>query len=210
MKPDLDQNDREFLDHLQRHPVATVTELCDSLGITATAVRQRLERLRHLGLVDRQRNRSGRGRPHYEYQVSDLGRRSLGENYTDLAQILWREIERIEDDELRARLLQRIEDALVDHYGRTVNPTGTLGERLEQLRTALVNRGFDVEQDGTSELPVLRENNCPYLELAEQDRRICELEQAVFERVLGASLERTSRCLDGHTCCEFQATERIS
>ena len=48
MKVFLDFNDREFLDRLHRLRAATVQELCDDLGVTATAVRQRLTRL--LGL----------------------------------------------------------------------------------------------------------------------------------------------------------------
>ena len=55
-------------------------------------------------------------------------------------------------------------------------------------------------------LPVLREHWCPYYELASSDRQVCELERQVFEEVLGSQVTRTSCCLDGDACCEFEAS----
>ena len=83
---------------------------------------------------------------------------------------------------------------------------GTLAERFGRLRSAMADLGYDVETDLSGDLPILRENNCPYLELASSDPSICELEQNVFRRVLGAEVALTQCCLEGHTCCEFQAT----
>ena len=45
----------------------------------------------------------------------------------------------------------------------------TLRERIEQLKTALLERGFDVEVDDSGLLPILRENSCPSLGLARSD-----------------------------------------
>ncbi len=203
MKLALDSNDREFLDRLHRIGGATVQDLCVELGITATAVRQRLTRLYGQGLVSREAERIGRGRPRHTYLVTDAGLRELGDNYSDLALILWREMRRIEEPEVRDRLVGRVRDALVQRYGKVV--TGhTVGKRIEELKSALTERGFDVEVDSSGGLPILRENNCPYFELASDDPAICELEQEVFQTVLGTDVTRTQCCLDGHSCCEFQ------
>ena len=64
-----------------------------------------------------------------------------------------------------------------------------------------------MEIDHSQELPILRETNCPYLELAETDSGICELECDVFADVLHAEVHRTTHCLDGSYCCEFQVCE---
>ncbi|QDU79973.1 MarR family protein [Polystyrenella longa] len=206
MRANLDQNDRQFLEQLGRQGSATVPEICDRLGVTATAVRQRLVRLRAAGFIERELVRNGRGRPHHAYQVSSLGQRELGDNYAELAAILWQELQTIEEPDVRAHLQQRIQEALVKRYGRDVDGE-TLHERVEQLKTALQDRGFDVEVDQTGPLPVLRERNCPYLELAQSDPRICEMEQLVYEKILGSSVSLTSCCLDGHHCCEFVTSE---
>ena len=178
-------------------------EICDELGVTATAVRQRLLRLQNLNFVQRKAVRSGRGRPYHTYSVTHTGQRELGDNYSDLAMILWRELRQIEDPPVRELVFERIREALVARYGHLVQAE-TLGERFRQLGEALSDRGFHVEVDSTGQLPILRENNCPYLELAHSDPAICELEKEVFRKVLGSEVELTQCCLDGHSCCEFQ------
>ncbi|MCA9042575.1 MAG: MarR family transcriptional regulator [Planctomycetaceae bacterium] len=207
MKVSLDQNDRQFLEQLNRQGASTVPEICDSLGVTATAVRQRLVRLRSAGFIERELVRNGRGRPHHAYRVSDIGQRELGDNYSELAAILWQELQTIEEPAVRAHLQQRIQEALVKRYGRDVDGE-TVQERIAQLKTSLQERGFDVEVDETGPLPILRERNCPYLELAQSDPRICEMEQLVYEKILGSSVSLTSCCLDGHHCCEFVTADQ--
>lgn len=181
----------------------TVQEICDEMGVTATAVRQRLNRLQGRGMVSREAERVGRGRPRHTYLVTEAGLRELGDNYVDLALILWREMRSIEETEIRERIVGRVREALVRRYGKVVNAQ-SVGERFHELKSALVERGFDVEVDASGSLPILRENNCPYLELASDDPTICELEQSVFEAVLGTDVTLTQCCLDGHSCCEFQ------
>lgn len=202
MKTNLDQNDRTFLEQLSQLGAATVPEICDLLGVTATAVRQKLVRLHSLGMVDRELVRAGRGRPHHTYSVSQAGSRELGDNYSELAAILWNELQVIEDPAVRGLLLNRIQEALVQRYGENVDGE-TVQERMRQLKSSLHDRGFDVEVDETGPLPILREKNCPYLELAQHDPRICEMEQLVYEKILGSSVSLAKSCLEGHNCCEF-------
>lgn len=200
----LDSADRDFLRRVHRLDTATVQELCDELGVTATAVRQRLGRLVAGGFVGRKEVREGRGRPHHTYSITDRGLRELGDNYSELAAILWEELRSLPDGRVRRAVLDRIQEAMARRYGRGVDGR-TVKERIEQLRRTLAESGFDVEVDAQGRLPVLRENNCPYYDLASADSSICELEQRVFERVLGAPVALTHRCVDGHNCCEFQA-----
>lgn len=202
----IDGSERDFLRRLHRRESATIQDLCSDLGVTATAVRQRLSRLVAGGYVVRKEVREGRGRPHHTYSISERGLRELGDNYSELATILWGELKNIPDSHVRQVIFGRIEETLIARYGRGVNGQ-TVRERVEQLSGRLAESGFDVEVDAEGQLPILRENNCPYYELAAADPSICELEHRVFERVLGTTLALTHRCVDGHHCCEFQAGE---
>ena len=203
MKVELDTIDREFLDRLNRLGSATIQEICAERGVTATAVRQRLIRLQALNLVHRETIRSGRGRPHHTYQLSEAGRRELGENYAELTRILWNAIQAIEDPSVRRATLDNVRRSLTEMYGQTVS-AATPEERLKQLCGVLAVRGFNVEVDQGESLPILRENNCPYYDLAAEDPAICALEQSVFEDILGVGVTLTQCCLEGHSCCEFQ------
>ncbi len=202
MKRSLEHDDEQFLLNLERLGGGTVHDLCDATGVTATAVRQRLGRLQSLGLIDRQSIRAGRGRPHHTYQVTEDGRRQLGDNYTELARLLWSELHSIDELDVRTRVTGRIRDAMVKQYGTNVHGD-VLSTRFAQLGTALAARGFSVEIDASETLPILRENHCPYHDLAVHDSGICELEQQVFEQVLGIPLTLASCCRNGDHCCEF-------
>jgi predicted ArsR family transcriptional regulator len=203
MKNLLEPHDRDFLDQLNRMGSGTVQEICEELGVTVTAVRQRLVRLQNLNLIQREPVRRGRGRPNHAYSVTKTGQQELGDNYSDLAMILWREMRQIADPNVREVIVERVREALVSRYGHLVHAE-SLNERFQQLGEALLDRGFHVEVDHSGQLPILRENNCPYLELASTDPAICELEKEVFRKVLGSEVELTQCCLDGHSCCEFQ------
>jgi predicted ArsR family transcriptional regulator len=202
MRISVEHGDEQFLQQMHRLGHCSIQDLCDAAKVTPTAVRQRLNRLQSLGLVTRETVRRGRGRPHHAYLVTELGLKQLGDNYGELALLLWNELIRNEDQEVRQRTLERLREALVRRYGSNVTGT-TIEERLEQLCHALSQRGFHVELDKQDGLPILREGNCPYHELAAADRGICELEHDVFQEIVGTPLVLAQCCRDGHGCCEF-------
>lgn len=206
MKIVIDRSDQQFLEQLHRLCGGTIQEICSSVGVTATAIRQRLGRLEGLGLIVREVVRAGRGRPHHVYRVSDAGLRHLGENYRDLALILWRALHEIEDDEVRQSVMRSVRDGFVSRLGRVV-AAENLPERVAQLHEALTNHGFSVEFDPSGNLPVLREKSCPYSDLATVDPSICEMEKEVFRRILNADVALTQCCLDGGSHCEFRFQE---
>lgn len=206
MKITVDSDDREFLSRLHALGPMTIQGLCAEYGVTATAVRQRLTRLQEQGLISRDAVRHGRGRPHHTYTVTSSGQRQLGENYQDLAMILWRQLQRIDEPNVRRQVWDGIRDALVSRYGDRIAGE-SVSERMRGLNRSLSEHGFDVDLDESGPLPILRENHCPYLELAEEDAGICDLEIAVFERVLGSGMKLSQCCLDGQGCCEFTPIE---
>src|SRR5438105_4591993 len=202
-----ESSDRSLLDLIRRHGPLTVVEMADRLEVTATSVRNRLTRLVGSGMVERRSEPGGRGRPKYVYEASAAAHKLLGQNYADLAVILWDEMMRtVEDRKLRRVLFTRITERLAELYRAQV--TGVEWERrLVQLGTILHDRGIETEVtrgDGGA-MPVLKQHSCPYYELAESDRAVCAMERKMFEKVLGRGL-RLSQCrLDGHRSCDFEA-----
>jgi len=202
-----DSSDRELLDLIRRRGPLTVTEMAEQLGVTGTAIRNRLTRLLATGLVERRAEHLGRGRPRHQYQASVEAHKRLGQNYADLALALWGEMMSVvADRKLRRVLFTRLTDRLAEIYRTKI--TGDEWEgRLVQLSRVLHDRGVEAEValDDPGLGPILRQHSCPYYELAEVDRAICALERKMFEKVLGRGL-RLSQCrLDGDRSCDFQA-----
>jgi predicted ArsR family transcriptional regulator len=200
-------SDRPLLDLIRRRGPLTVAEMASAVQVTPTAIRNRLTRLVGSGLVERRVEHGGRGRPRHTYQASLETHRRLGQNYAELAVVLWEELmQAVEDRKLRRVLFGRVTDRLAELYRAQVTGEGWEG-RLVQLGSILHDRGIEAEVTGGAGgvPPVLRQHSCPYFALAETDRSVCAMERKMFEKVLGRGL-RLSQCrLDGHRSCDFEA-----
>jgi len=182
------------------------------LGVTATAVRQRLDRLLKDGVVSRALpapGGAGRGRPAHRYRLTEKGRRLGGDNFRDLALVLWRTLRTADDPAVRRGLLARVGSSLAGLYRDQISGA-TTHERLESVAALLRERRIACGVDEPSPavgLNVLTTHACPYPDLAEQDRGICAAERAMLEELVGADV-RLSECrLDGADCCRFTATD---
>lgn len=207
-----DTADSRLLDHLRRHGAASVGELTDLLAVTATAVRQRLNRLMAEGLVERKLAESdkpnGRGRPGYRYELTDRGRRNAGDNYDDLVQVMWQEIRSIQDPDVRIGLVKRLAAKLADRYAREIDGEG-LVERMRRLTQVMGEREVPIAIDETDGKPVLTILACPYPNLAEQDRAVCALEKMMLSELLGQGVRLDDHRFDGGTCCSFVPSEPV-
>ncbi len=222
-----DTGDARLLELLRQHGAMTVSQVALATSVTPTAVRQRLARLMSQGLVERhvQRNtgqntgqaseaeggggrgeggRVGRGRPSHCYVLTELARRQAGSNFADLAMVLWRELRAVKDPEVRRGLLQRIAEALAGMYRGEIHGA-TLPARMRSLQELFARRRVPLKVEGETNSPVLTVVDCPYPELAEEDRGICAVERMLFADLLESPL-RLSQCrLEGHACCQFEA-----
>jgi predicted ArsR family transcriptional regulator len=201
---DISTADIAMLDLLRKRDSLAISELVEAMGVTATAVRQRLTRLLAQGLIERHTTREGRGRPSHRYALTAKGRRKTGANFADLAIALWQEVRSIRDPEVRLGLLQRLAKRLVEQYGEHIGG-GTLNERMDRLALLFNERQIPFEVDRSNPLlPVLNALACPYPELAEHDRSICALEKMVFSELLGENVKLSECRLDGSSCCSFE------
>lgn len=201
-----ESSDRPLLDLIRRRGPLGVAEMAAAMDVTPTAIRVRLNRLLACGMVERRAEHGGRGRPRYTYQASEEAHRRLGQNYADLAVILWEEMMRsVEDHKLRRQLFGRITERLAALYRSQLSGDGWEG-RLVELGTILHGRGIEAEViqgDGGASL-VLRQHSCPYHELAEADPAVCAMERKMLEKVVGHGLRLAQCRLDGHRSCDFE------
>jgi DeoR family suf operon transcriptional repressor len=197
-----ERSDEMLLNFMRREGPVTISALVAEMGVTATAVRQRLRRLMSQGLIERRTERKSRGRPNHRYLLTEKGDRSAGTNFADMALVLWEEIKSVEDPTIRRGLLKRIADRFVAKYrDRVVGET--LDERMGALAEVMRERDIPFAINKSSELPVLSALACPYPELAKMDRGVCTMEKLMLSEILGNNV-RLSECrLDGASCCTF-------
>lgn len=196
-------SDAAVVDLLRGEAALGIGDLAARLGVTATAVRQRLDRLMKSGLIDRRVVSKPRGRPAHAYSLTDAGRRLGGDNFRDLAMVLWKELRGVADDSVRRGLLNRIATGLADVYRDRVKGSSS-ADRLMGVAALLSERDIACSVGGDA-LPVLTTYSCPYPELAEHDRAICAAERLMIQELVGAAVQLSECRLDGASCCRFTA-----
>ncbi|MCA9137502.1 MAG: winged helix DNA-binding protein [Planctomycetales bacterium] len=201
--------DRDLLVAMRGGELTGIGELTEQLKVTATAVRQRIDRLLERGLIERKKVVAGRGRPTYRYRITDQGRRANAADSTELAEAMWREMLSIEDPELRKRMLSSVATRLGREYASQLDDTATLEERMRVLSRLLSTRRVSSDVISAGELPVLDINTCPYPTLADggDDHSMCHLEEQVLSEALGKPVHLSQCRLDGDACCQFSPTD---
>ncbi|MEZ6134137.1 MAG: helix-turn-helix domain-containing protein [Pirellulaceae bacterium] len=198
--------DQAVLDLLRQDQGLTVTELSDQLEVTATAVRQRLERLVDVGLVERRKEGIGRGRPQFRYELTPLGLRYSSVSYADLAAALWQEVLDLPNPQQRGRLLRRVAKRMGQSMKIAMPHDMNLEGRLDAMVSEFGRRKVPASVKLGGPLPVLEVHSCPYPELTgdDQSRQLCELEQEMLSEAIGQAVQLDCCRLDGHNHCQFR------
>lgn len=182
-----------------------ITGMAEALGVTKTAIRQRLSRLMADGLIERMLVPSSKpGRPCHRYSLTDKGQRRTGSNFADLTIALWQEVRAIPDPAVRSGLFHRLAKRLAASLAAEVQGV-TAAERMESIASAFRERDMPFSTEKTGELPVLTALSCPYPGLAEQDRAICAVERMMFSELIGSPVRLEECRLDGGNCCRFES-----
>lgn len=193
----------QIVEYLQRHGSATIKELEQLLGVTTTAVRQHLHTLQGEGYIQRRAVHDGVGRPHHAYTTTDKTRDLFACNCDDLALTLLQEVFALEGKEKTAMLLERVGHRLANRYSSSVRST-MLQERVEELAGALYHQGVLTDVATTDDNTIiLKTYNCPYHDLAQEHREICEMDEGMMRQLLGSDVNLSACMMDGHGSCSF-------
>ncbi|MFN8490806.1 MAG: MarR family transcriptional regulator [Caldilineaceae bacterium] len=199
----------QILEYMQRNGSATIKELEELLNVTTTAVRQHLNTLQAEGYIERRRVLdAGVGRPHHAYFLTEKVREVFACNCDDLALTLLEEVFALEGKERTAMLLARVGGKLANRYAQSVRSTA-LQARVQELAGALYDKGVltDVMASDSNTI-ILKTYNCPYHELAQEHREICDMDEDMMRKVLGSEVNLSSCMMDGHAGCSFVVTTK--
>ncbi len=198
--------DQAVLDLLRRNEGMTVQELIDRLEVTATAVRQRLDRLVQVDMIERRKVVAGRGRPQFRYYLTQLGMRYASASYSGLALALWQEVMDLPSQAMRQRILRRVGRRMGLELKGQLPDDASLRERVAAVAEMLSQHRVPAGVDQAGELPVLQVHACPYPELSKLDgqRSLCELEQEMLSEAVGQPMHLDACRLDGHAMCQYR------
>ncbi len=196
---------QQILDYLRERREASVRELGDHLGLTATGVRQHVTILERAGLVRSREQRGHVGRPALFYQLSESGEAGYPKQYHRLASAL---LESLADganvEQLRA-LLDGVGERLAGPAAREL--AGAPAEQrieaaCDELRAQEVVA--DWERDGDAFL--LHERTSPYPEVAARSQAACAVDVAYISALTGLDATLVECQTSGDGCCSYRLT----
>jgi predicted ArsR family transcriptional regulator len=202
----IEQKTRQsILDYLKEHGPATVDELVKVLGLNSVTVRHHLDILRSEELIADPvvRHRNKPGRPQYVYGLSDKASTRFPKNYCELAAKLLEEVKSNAAPGSVAMIFEGVANRLADSAPKCAGDEPA-PERLDRAVTFLNDHGYVASWEQSSNGYLLHTCNCPYEALAKENPELCAMDLSLAGNLLGGTVERVSRVLDGASSCSYR------
>ncbi len=207
MRPHEERSTRgQLLRMMKTQGSCSTSEMALAMGITEMAVRRHLQALEKDGIIRSTLVRQAMGRPSYRYSLTETADDLFPQNYSQLALDLLGELESQEGGAERiGRMFEGRRDRLEMRYRARMDNL-TPEQKIAVLADIQNQGGYMSEWAPDTEEPgvyKLYEYNCPVSQVAKQYRAACQCERQLFERLLGAEVERTECLADGHLRCTY-------
>lgn len=194
---------RRILKLLKEQRQLTADELSEQLGISSVAVRRHLTKLESDQLVTYEEVQRGMGRPSFVYHLGEAATGYFPRRYEELAAVVLETINDLYGTDAIDAIFKMRSEHIINTYRQQV--TGeTLDQRLIQLTQLREADGYmstwEKNTDGTF---VLREANCPIINVAEGCGSACDHDQMLLENLLDATVERKNHLVSGDGACVY-------
>ena len=193
---------RLILDHLKRHPGATLADLAAAACVAPITTRSHIATLQEEGLIRAEDERGRRGRPFRRYFLTEAAEAHFPKQYDALAVSLLSSVAQLEGEAKLNALLGHVAGEMATPYLEKVDGK-PLPIRLSVVANMITERGGLAEWSRTDQGYVVHEHNCPYPSASRCSQHVCEIDRQVVERLTGAPVVVTQRMRDGADSCDF-------
>ncbi|HEY9712309.1 MAG TPA: MarR family transcriptional regulator [Chroococcales cyanobacterium] len=189
--------------HIKRAGELTVAALCKELGITSMAVRRHLSALQQEGLVESRLVRQSRGRPTYNFKLTDKAESLFPSGFQNLAVDLLDLVYEQSGHKGVMDLLNRRNNRLAERLRSRVSGK-SMEARVQEVAKIFSEDGYMTEwqplPDGNF---ILYQRHCAVHDLANQYRQLCVLEPRLMEQLLGVKVTRQQYMLKNDPVCGY-------
>lgn len=193
---------KDILDLLRARSQATVKEIGDELGLTATGIRQHLAVLERDGLVAAHEERGHVGRPALVYRLTAAGDALYPKKYDELSNALIEEARTILGPQALAQLMKSVANRFAaPHLSRLAAKSPD--DRVEAVREIIEARGNVVTRADDAGGASIRKHTCEYWSVATKNSIVCALDVEFVRQLAGADARLTTSLLRGDSCCTF-------
>ncbi len=203
------QETRQYiLDILREKGQATVDEMVSDLqkrrgtAITAVTVRHHLNELLKEQLITTTdlKHRDSPGRPQHVYILTDAALAHFPNNYQPLINHLLEHLSNsLSGNEINV-LFEGVADKMA---ANAAIPNLSIVERLNYVVQYLNEHGYNAYWEDHDEGFVLYTTNCPYHQVAQENRMLCDMDMRLVSSLLGIAPRLLSRLSDGGSTCSY-------
>ncbi len=190
----------DILAFLKARDQATLGEIAEALGLTKQGALRHLDGLQHLGLVEHQAAaHAGPGRPEHVYRLGDAASERFLNGHRELAGEL---VSFIDREDLR-RFFEDRAARLEQEYAARLEGLN-LEDRVRELARLATDHGHMAEVVGIEDGALgIRHHNCPIADVAGATGHPCQAELAMYGRLLGLEVDRTSWIAESAPNCTY-------
>ena len=195
---------KKITDLLRTNGGMTAAELGDLLGISTTAVRRHLDTLETRKLIHHRSEQRGMGRPSHIYELTDSVKSIFEQSFHAFADEIIQKIRQLDHRQSPENLFQQQHTKRRQQYIKL-----TLGQTLTD-RVAAIARLMEDEGRMTTwqqlgeDHFILREHNCPFLNMDAEFDYPCRCEASLLRDSLQAQVQRVSHIRTGDVACVYE------
>ena len=200
-----DSTKSRVLQALRGQGGGTAQDVAGALEVSVPAVRRHLMDLEADGLLESQVHRpGGRGRPQHVFKISDKGESHFPKQYAELCGDILEHIQSLYGAGAVLSVLGERNRKLLELWQPRID--GNLEQRLIALCDLLNELGCDASITASGEDWLLSQGNCPSLEVSKRFEELCSSECELYASLLGASVVREARVLEGASACLYRVS----
>lgn len=206
---DLSGAKRRIIERLKRAETTTAPELAAEFELTDTAIRQHLEALEAVDLVERVPvPGSGRGRPPVHWRLTSAASNLFDDRHGDLSVELLASIRSALGETALEQVVRTRSARQLAAYRAALKGATSVIERVERIAALRTTEGYLAEAVADADDIVLVEHHCPIRDAAESCAALCGTELELFQRALGdeAVVAREQHLLSGGQRCAYRIT----
>lgn len=190
----------DILAFLKSHGPASLQQVADHLGVTKQGALRHLESLAASGLIDvRSEERGGPGRPENVYRLTAAAVDRFPASHRELASQM---VHFMTPEQVESFFAQRA-TRLETEYGDRLRGL-SLRDKVAELARLASEHGHMAEvvesPDGSL---AIRQCHCPIGDVAAEVGHPCRMEMAMYSRLLGVQLQRSSYMPDDDPSCTY-------
>lgn len=207
----IDPTSERILRLLKTHGPQSTAALAESLGVSAEAIRQQVQKLLDEVLIAGEPQRgTGAGRPRQLWSLTATGHARFPDAHAQLAVDLIQSVRALFGEAGVDKLVDARRDDNRRNYLQAIGTARTLADRVRRLAAIREQEGYmaRAEKDGRDWL--LIEDHCPICSAARACQGFCRAELELFQEVMGeeASVKREQHLLAGARRCVYRISSR--